>query len=556
MRIKTLFAAILAAGLTILSGCRQDEDYVLPSLTVDTQTLEFTTGTELSLELTATRDWLVRSMPDWVEAVSPDSGPGSLEPQRVAVVVEPNAGYDRVGEILFTIGLAKSLVAVSQAGAKGPVPKGSGTLEDPYTVLGVLEYIGTLESNVESPVDVYITGKISSVTEEFSTQYGNGTFKIRGDASTDEFTIYRAYYLNNKKWTASDDQIAVGDEVIICGKVINYNGSTPETQQNKAYVYQHNDKVSTSGGSSGGDEGGTPSGDGTLADPYNPAGAAAAVANLTWTSSTDYQKTDPVYVKGKICKIANNGTYAQSGTYGNASFYISEDGGTDGTQFYIYHALYFGKEKYTSGTDIQVGDEVIIYGPLMNYQGKTPETVGNEAYLYSLNGTTGGSDPGDNSGDDPTGSTAVYEKVTSLTAGKAYLMVGLKENKYYAATPLGSDKTYGRLNGKEVTVSNDQISADMADYEFTIAAVEGGYTIAMPDGRKLAVDTEHDGTFQIGDSYDPVFTVDVADGVFTIAHKATKKTIYHGGGNYTNFSCASSVPEDGALIQLYQKSAE
>ena len=50
MRIKTLFAAILAAGLTILSGCRQDEDYVLPSLTVDTQTLEFTTGTELSLE--------------------------------------------------------------------------------------------------------------------------------------------------------------------------------------------------------------------------------------------------------------------------------------------------------------------------------------------------------------------------------------------------------------------------------------------------------------------------------------------------------------------------
>ena len=36
----------------------------------------------------------------------------------------------------------------------------------------------------------------------------------------------------------------------------------------------------------------------------------------------------------------------------------------------------------------EVGDDVIIYGKLMNYKGNTPETVANKSYLYSLNGKT------------------------------------------------------------------------------------------------------------------------------------------------------------------------
>ena len=67
-------------------------------------------------------------------------------------------------------------------------------------------------------------------------------------------------------------------------------------------------------------------GTGTLADPYNAAGACAAVKDLTWTSNTEYESTDDVYVKGKISRIANKGTFTEGGTYGNASFYISEDG--------------------------------------------------------------------------------------------------------------------------------------------------------------------------------------------------------------------------------------
>jgi hypothetical protein len=127
---------------------------------------------------------------------------------------------------------------------------------------------------------------------------------------------------------------------------------------------------------------------GTLGNPYTPAEAAAAVAGLTWTSNTEYESTDDVYMKGKICKIANNGTYTEGGTYGNASFFLSADGTGDG-EFQVFRALYLGNKKFEAGqTDIKVGDEVIICGKLMNYKGNTPETVSGKAYLYSLNGKT------------------------------------------------------------------------------------------------------------------------------------------------------------------------
>ena len=127
---------------------------------------------------------------------------------------------------------------------------------------------------------------------------------------------------------------------------------------------------------------------GTLSNPYTPAEAAAAVAGLTWTSNTEYEATDEVYMKGKICKIGNNGTYTEGGTYGNATFFLSGDGTGEG-EFQVYRALYLGNKKFEAGqTDIKVGDEVIICGQLMNYKGDTPETVSGKAYLYSLNGKT------------------------------------------------------------------------------------------------------------------------------------------------------------------------
>ena len=66
-----------------------------------------------------------------------------------------------------------------------------------------------------------------------------------------------------------------------------------------SFVYSLNG-VNRGGVDSGNTGDGTAKGTGTLEDPYNPAGAAAAVANLTWTDKDNYDKTEPVYIKGKI----------------------------------------------------------------------------------------------------------------------------------------------------------------------------------------------------------------------------------------------------------------
>ena len=280
-------------------------------------------------------------------------------------------------------------------------PTGSGTQADPYNVAAAIEFAQKLQVGEESQQDIYIKGKVASIRENYTAQYGNATFSISDDGTSKvTFLVYRALYLGNKKYS-SGDLLNEGDDVIVCGKVVNYNG-TLETQQNKAFLYSLNGK-SEGGGGGGGTEG-EAKGSGTVDDPYNPAGAAAAVKNLTWTSNDVYDTTGDVYVKGKISRIADKGTFTEGGTYGNASFYISEDGKENG-EFYCFRVLYLGNKKFEAGqTDIKVGDEVIIYGQLMNYRNNTPETVAGKAHLYSLNGKTedgGGGDtpgPGDDTG--------------------------------------------------------------------------------------------------------------------------------------------------------------
>lgn len=135
-------------------------------------------------------------------------------------------------------------------------------------------------------------------------------------------------------------------------------------------------------------------GTGTLADPFNPTAANAYTAAL----NKDAESTEDIYIKGKICSIKE----APTAQYGNATFYISEDGSADADQFYCFRVLNLGNQKFTGSENLKVGDEVIICGKVVNYKGNTPETVQNKAYIYSLNGNTeGGGDKGDgDKGDD------------------------------------------------------------------------------------------------------------------------------------------------------------
>ena len=130
------------------------------------------------------------------------------------------------------------------------------------------------------------------------------------------------------------------------------------------------------------------SGSGTLLDPYD----CIAAINYCKLLGADTESTENIYIKGKIVSIEE-----EYGTqFGNASFTISNDGSNSNT-FKVWRALYLGNKKYTDGkTQIQVGDEVVVYGKVIYYYGNTAETSQGKAYLYSLNGVTedaGGGEP-------------------------------------------------------------------------------------------------------------------------------------------------------------------
>ncbi|MBO5181640.1 MAG: hypothetical protein J6B92_07110 [Paraprevotella sp.] len=301
-------------------------------------------------------------------------------------------------------------------------PSGDGTLANPFNSIAANNYIetnlGTGESSTEN---FYIKGKVVSIKENFTTQFGNAAFYISEDGKNkNTFYVYRALYLGNVKYT-SGDVLEVGDEVVVCGKLTNYNG-TYETVQNGAYVYSINGKTAE------GDEPSTPGeakGEGTQANPYNVAAALNLITALDASS-----QTDKIYVKGKISSIQS----VETAQYGNANYYITDEG--TGNKLYIFQSYYLGNVKFTSADQIKVGDEVVIYGPFVNYMGNTPETAGKGAsYIYSLNGKTeGGTTPedpkdeatGDGTAENPFNYVAANNYASSLAAGEVSDVVYIK----------------------------------------------------------------------------------------------------------------------------------
>ena len=155
--------------------------------------------------------------------------------------------------------------------------EGNGTLEEPFNVAAVIKYVQELGADVESPEKVYIKGIVCS-TKEISAQFGNATFDISADGELggEKFTIYRAKGLNNQN-IKSEDDVQVGDEVIVYGNVVNYKGNTPETTQGKAYIYWQKRGDTVLDGSAS-DTPDTPADGGTWDKPYT---VAQAIANQT-----------------------------------------------------------------------------------------------------------------------------------------------------------------------------------------------------------------------------------------------------------------------------------
>ncbi len=273
---------------------------------------------------------------------------------------------------------------------------GDGTQANPYNVAGVLAFINTLGDKTSDNV-VYVKGKISKVEEEFGTQYGNATFNISDEGTSNWFKAYQVYHLGNKKYTGTETQIKLGDEVIVCGKVVNFKGNTPETAARTGYIYSLNGVTESS------DTPDTPvvggEGDGTKDSPYN---VTAAIAAASKTGA---------YVKGYIVGNAPDKTIS--------SAIFTADGASE-TNILIAASADETQTANCMAVQLPTGDirtklnlsanpsnlkkEVILYGNIENYFGQ----VGIKSVTYAiLEGTEIGNNPGGGSTPEPSGDTAL-----------------------------------------------------------------------------------------------------------------------------------------------------
>ena len=118
MKLKNLFLGSFAlTAMLFAQSCddKNDGPTGAPSIELSTQTLDFEKdGGSQTIKLTATRDWNVTNVPDWI-AVDPKSG-NPAENKEVTITVLENPGMDRSQDIKFTIGFDGKTLTVNQKG--------------------------------------------------------------------------------------------------------------------------------------------------------------------------------------------------------------------------------------------------------------------------------------------------------------------------------------------------------------------------------------------------------------------------------------------------------
>lgn len=118
-------------------------------------------------------------------------------------------------------------------------PAGTGTQADPFNVAGAVKYI---EDGGSEDAEVYVKGKVVSVREgSYDANYGSLKYYISDDGtSNNQFYVFNGYAGPNRTKFSGEDALKAGDEVVICGKLVNYNGTQEFTTGN--YVVTLNGK--------------------------------------------------------------------------------------------------------------------------------------------------------------------------------------------------------------------------------------------------------------------------------------------------------------------------
>lgn len=245
--------------------------------------------------------------------------------------------------------------------------EGDGTEANPYNAAAAYN-----EALLGSTATVYVKGIISSVSEVETVQYGNASYYISADGTaTNQFYIFRGYYLNGEKFTA-EDQIKAGDTVVVKGALTTYK-DVPQLGQGNQIAEINGE---------------TPEpivleGEGTEADPYTVADIIKI--NPTDANNSPEGYTDKVWVKGYIVgympskpstNLANTVFGTGNDTAGNAplasNIVLAPTAACTTPDECIGIQLPSGKVRTAlnlKDNADKLGAEVAVYGNIMKYSG-------------------------------------------------------------------------------------------------------------------------------------------------------------------------------------------
>lgn len=293
-----------------------------------------------------------------------------------------------------------------------------------------------------------------------------------------------------------------------------------------------------------------PNASGSENNPYTVAEAIAAIDAGTGTTG--------VYAKGIVSEIVT----AYNSQYGNISYNISADGTTDGDQLQAYRGKSYNGENFTSADDIQVGDEVVIYGNLKKYSSTYEFDQNNQ--LVSLNRSEK-QDAGLSFGETTEFTITLGDNFTAPTLinpNNIQDIVYMSSNVEVASVDPGTGAlTVSGVGETTITVSfrgNDTYKAGSASYTLTVESnklasdlsidPQTTNTLTVGDIVELKYSTSSDGAMTWSSSNEEVLTVEdgtitaVGVGTATITLTQEASNNYDGGEVSIEFTVKKATP--------------
>lgn len=235
--------------------------------------------------------------------------------------------------------------------------KGTGTEADPFNSVAAQNYTAALAANQTTEQEFYIKGKIQKIDTQFAAQNGNASVHIADDANSQQFYIFRTYYFGGEKWKEGDGLLKEGDEIVVCAKLVNYMGNTPETSQGGKLI-SVNGKTSIEGGSE---------------KPDTPSTGDTTTPNGNFETWVDGKPNN-----WKTASSAGNASVAQSTDAHSGKYSVKVGGSTSANKRLGYKEMelkagtykikYYVKAATATGASVQSGFVPVTEGKVGDYK--------------------------------------------------------------------------------------------------------------------------------------------------------------------------------------------